>query len=326
MKNLIRIDMENFESKSIEKHSLKENLARAEMLPPVKNSSILKEQVAYCLAWKDIINPESKQGETIMYNAMGPDFLTAFLVSNAEIIYGIDSNLPKYEKLIECFTDWDSIDVVTSSVKPKEHSHDFIDKQSHQKSLQKTIESRAKQGFWDVPGISAQSIESCIIIEMKKMGIDKTSVKIEKTNGQIKINFDWAYPEEETRRRSVAYIARNINDIINDPNRCGITSIDGYYEKSMNEPRFSFLSTASNDLPFISQLINPNGFALIGRSQFSLFNMENEERRLEQVTRDQFGPTYDAVTIDPNYRTMMEGVFGKKDYNWSLFGMVKRDQ
>jgi hypothetical protein len=315
--------MKQFELKSIEKHNFKDNLDRAEILPPVKNGSISKEQAAYCLGWKDIINPESKQGETIMYNAMGPDFLTAFLVSNAELIYGIDSNLPNYEKLVDCFENWDNVGNDKNPISLINNNHDSSNKKAAENHCEETIKSRADQGFWDIPGINKGSIESCIIIEMKKMGIDKSSIKIENINERVQISFDWAYPEEEMRHRTVTYITQNTNDIINDPNHCGIANIDGYYEKSMNNPRFTLSSSSSNDLPFISQLINPNGFALIGRSQFSLFDMENEEKRLEQVTRDQFGPTFNAIDIGSEYKIMMEKIFGKKEYNWSLFGMTK---
>jgi hypothetical protein len=318
--------MEQLELKSIEKHSFKDNLNCAETLPPVKDGSLSKEQAAYCLAWKDIVNPESKKGETIMYNAMGPDFLTAFLVSNAEKIYGIDSNPPTYEKLVECFENWDNIDNDSNSIPPINDNCASVDKKIHPKSLQKIIKLRAEQGFWDTEEMSAWPIEHCIIIEMKKMGIDKSTVKIENINERAQISFDWAYPEEETRRRTVVYIAQKTDDIINDPNHCGITSIDGYYEKSMNSPRFNFLDTSSSDLPYIAQLINLDGFALIGRTQFSLFDMENEEKRLEQVTRDQFGPAFNAIDIDSEYKTMMKETFVDKDYNWSLYGMIKNEQ
>jgi|GEM_PF-4270395 len=64
---------------------LQRNLFLAETLPSVKNGFLSREQAAYCMGWKDIVNPQSDP-QTILYNAMGPDIVTPLLTTNAATI------------------------------------------------------------------------------------------------------------------------------------------------------------------------------------------------------------------------------------------------
>lgn len=85
------------EGKQNVNEALNRNLLLAEVIPAVQNGFITKEQVAYCLGWKDLVNPNSEP-QVVLYNAMGPDVGTVLLATNASIVYGLDARPPSTDK------------------------------------------------------------------------------------------------------------------------------------------------------------------------------------------------------------------------------------
>lgn len=309
--------------------ALNRNLSLAEALPCVKNGFIFPEQAAYCIGWKDIVNPTSET-QTILYNAMGPDVLTPLLTANAKTVYGVDLRSPEPEKTRRYLAAWDRVDTDALTLAPdKEYfrvelEQDGIEPtdENVQQALTKTISLRSVRGYWDIGEMDDWSIERCLMIELKKMRVDPTTIHISEVNGLVQLSFPWAYPGEQPKQRTVQYVADMTYDIIANPQAYHLQPLQGYYEKAME----IFNRDADgqvNDLRDIARYIQPQGFVLIGRGR----GIAQEEQILEQSNRQALGTAFTPIDIGQEYKVMMHQQFGKSQrnsrYGWDLYGARK---
>lgn len=308
-----------------ERHGLAKNLALAPTLPIVRSGFISKEQATYCMGWKDIVNPQSEP-KVVLYNAMGPDVSTILLATNADTVYGVDFQPPQVTKLMYYLDHWDEVDTDATSLPPE--SDYYLDKyhltsqteEIANRELQRTLQLRNKRGYWDVAEMLTWSIDRCLVIELKKLGVDPKTIQVTEVQGKVQLEFFWAFPGEEPKQRKILYLAGTTYDIIDNPHGFNLPSLDGYYEKSMEINRWADM--VKNDLGEMRHFIKPGGFVLIGRSH----GTENEERELEEANRAALGSDFEPIFIDDEYKQMMDAALTSEyasKYGWDLYGAQK---
>lgn len=320
---------QNINSESAAVHeALNRNLSLAETVPVVQNGFITKEQVAYCLGWKDLVNPNSEP-QAVLYNAIGPDVGTVLLSTNATSVYGVDAQPPSIDRTRHFLSEWDKVDTDVVSLPPKDNS--YIDRyhnegikiptpESAARELQKTLRLRAERGFWDVGEMITWSIDRCLIIELKKLGINQSDIQVNSADGQIQLDFPWAYPGEEPKLRRVTYIKGMTYDIIDNPEKYNLPQLDGYYEKSVEAGRWAGMN--KNDLQDMKKFIKPEGYALIGRG----LGDDAEERKLEEANMAALGTEFKPLSIDKGYKEIVHQRLQDErasKYGWDLYGARK---
>ncbi len=138
------------------------------------------EHIAYCLAWKEKINPNSDD-YSVFYPGIGHDFTSALLTTNATKITGVNNtylNPSFFKGFME--TDNPVIDAVI-----------------------KGFEWRQKAGFMKYDFIPIMGLEYFIFAELKMLGVDIKTVKFEFDKNCLNLKFDWAFPGEEPKEREI---------------------------------------------------------------------------------------------------------------------------
>lgn len=308
------------------------NFTLAEKIIPVQNKYLSKEQTTYCLGWKNLVNKKSEPCN-VMYNAMGPDIATALLTTNATSIYGIEFSPPETKKLKYYLDNWNKVDTDVTSLPPEnnlyqdkynENSNVITQNEATEfanKEIQNTLQKRNERGYWDVKEMYTWSIERCLIIEMKKLGINPESIKIDESKGRTQIEFDFAFPGENTKARKVIYIADYTFDILENPELHNIPLLDVYYEKSKETAETDGMR--KKELQDLQTFIKPGGSMLFGRS----IGAKEEENIRENKDRNSLKDNFSNLSIDDNYTTMMTKFMKEKrhNYGWELYGLQKFD-
>lgn len=303
------------------------NLLLAETVAIVQNGFITKEQTAYCLGWKDLVNSNSRV-QTVLYSGMGPDVATVLLTTDATTIYGVDTRPPSTDKTSHYLATWEKVDTDVVSL-PPENDY-YIDRyhkeglytptdETAMKELQETLRLRAARGYWDMGEMETWSIDRCLVIELKKLGIKPNEVTISNANGQLQLDFSWAFAGQEVKPRRVIYIKGMTYDITDNPNEYHLPQLDGFYEKSVQTGN---RGTDLNDLLAMRAYIKPGGFVLIGRSH----GTDEEEARLEEANRAALGGSFKPLNIFQEYKNLvhqkLQGEHASR-YGWELYGARK---
>lgn len=308
--------------------ALNRNLSLAETVPAVQNGFITKEQTAYCLGWKDLVNPNSEP-QTVLYNAMGPDAGTVLLTTNATSVYGVDFDPPSLDKTKSYLAVWNEVDTDPISLPPEDET--YIDKyrdegittptdETAARELQQTLRLRAERGYWDQAEMATWSIDRCLMIELKKLGINPNDIQVNSADGQVQLDFPWAFPGEEPKPRRITYIKGMTYDIIDNPEKYSLPQLDGYYEKSVENGRWVGMN--KNDLQDAQKFIKPGGYVLIGRGHGD----DAEERKLEEANRAALGVEFKPLNIDERYKKIVHQRLQDErasKYGWDLYGARK---
>lgn len=187
-------------------------------------------------------------------------------------------------------------------------------------ALQETLRLRTDRGYWDLGEIMTQSIDRCLMIELKKLGINPSDIRVSSVDGQVQLDFPWAFPGEESKLRRITYIKGMTYDIIDNPEKYNLLQLDGYYEKSVEAGRWVGMN--KNDLQDIQKFIKPGGYALIGRG----LGDDIGERKLEEANRTALGAEFEQLNIDQIYKKIVhQKLQGKRasKYGWYLYGARK---
>jgi len=293
-------------------------LEQAKSFPEVRNGLISVEQTAYNLAWNSLINP-SEAPVSVIYNGIGPDLITVLRITNAANIHGVEFFPPTTEGLEHYVDNWKKVDNDPISLPPKrpQDISDYLGKDPTELELRRLFEERLEKrrsdGYWDTGTIRPWSIERCIAIELKRMGVNPDSVKIDTYGSVTRLEFEW-----ESKKRKVVYHEGNILDAYDG--KFDLPSVDCFYQKSIVGNQESWQKLILEGLP---PYINEGGVILLGRP----FGSKDEHQQLEKQDREILGEGFTSLQIPSQYeRIMREKQFGKKNqmsYGWELYGFRK---
>ncbi len=211
--------------------------------PVVQNDLISLEQAAYYYAIHDLMGDKNR----ILYNGIGPDITTPLLISNAQKIYGVDVRTPAKEEFKE-FTlknvfpllDKRSFPGLSAPCYSRENTTPieyFIQEDIRDyvgwhlpltKRLYEDLEHHRYYGYWDLGDINRWGQERLLAIELKRLGVKSESIQIfSKEDQLLKVSFEWAYPGEKKKTRTVTYTnPENIGKI-------PLRKLNGFLQKSI---------------------------------------------------------------------------------------------
>ena len=215
----------------------KERRGSSERIPAVENGLMRLEQVRYYLAWHRLLGDQRR----VLDNAMGPNISSDLFLTNAAEIVAIDAkgfyNAHSHQ-YVEDY--WDLVDnkpiyragafgygegVTAEGLQlPDEGWGLFHDH----------CEDRRRRGYWDFGAINHWDIDRLLFLELKKMGVERESIEIEKpSTGVTMVRFDWAYPGEETRPRKLTHLTGTLDWLMKTKTGKLISSIDFYLQKGL---------------------------------------------------------------------------------------------
>lgn len=284
----------------------------------VENSAIVKNHLlnpvfaCYYMGWKNLVNPQSKNA-SILYHGMGPDASTALLSTNATEITSIDPKHPSAEELNTYLKHWDTIDTDLYNLPGKLSvmEQSIIDNPSEANLnayLRGILTNKEQSGHWDSLDISALGVSRSLLIELKKMGVDRTSIHVAGEGTSTTLSFDWSYPGEQPKKRVLRFGIDYIDPILSGesyPDK----KFDGFYEKSIME------GTLMNDRKSLMGLLDrltDNAFLLIGAN-----------RRAQSNITDNIGVS--PLSISPEYNASVLTAMPhlQNGYTWQLNGYKK---
>jgi hypothetical protein len=211
-------------------------LSRAEVLPVVQNHLMSPEQAAYCLGWRDQLNPESRPFR-LLYTHMGPDVSTSLTMTDADVIDGVDRQFPSgnWERLLE---QWDQLDDPASM------------DEATAAEFKRVLDTRYKLGYYRIDITRAIGLDRVLLMELKRLGVDPKSIRIDDTADDLNIQYELGKP----RRLSIH--RKGIHSYLKE--KPHPEQFDAFYQKAgMNS-----LVALSGVLPEACQLIKPGGFFL----------------------------------------------------------------
>jgi hypothetical protein len=238
------------------------------MVLPVSNGLISEEYFDYLNSYKHRVNPESNALK-VAYGGMGPDFITVSLATNATEIWGIDVNPYNASKVKFYLENWKSVDTYDPRLPPTERINDRdyfrmvgIDPVARPEYVwERDVGKRKSLGYWDLNAISTWGVERLLVYEFKKSGVEENSVTVEAINPQkTEVSFDWAYPGEKNRRRTLKLIHDDFYGAISGDTKNVYPRFDVVYVKSVPSAVVS-VDWFSRHVPI---LIKDGGYFFIG--------------------------------------------------------------
>lgn len=292
-------------------------------LPEVVNGLQTLEQSAYNLAWNEVINQHRKLNGPVIYSAIGPDLITVLQVTNAQEIFGLDyENTPNRQTLENYINEWDEIKSV-----PKTPWWDSAkERYKIRETLVDNINHRRKTGYWDVGIIHIWGIEKCILMELKRMGIDRNTISLSEDNGHTILEFDWNFPGKNSQRRKVTYIEGRMKHAYDGKIGIAIPGVDCFYQKAAE--RYSSYWDMRELLKNLPPYINKGGVILLGRPCNSFEEQDSLERFNRKVLNSfSLEDTFIVLKLEPIYDLMMSKLNSDKvtpdTYGWQLSGFRK---
>ena len=285
------------------------------------NGLLLPEHIAYCMGWKQQVNPNSLP-ITAMYVGIGPDISTILYTADPTVVLGVDMVPISPSKLEEFIESYGGVD--TDPIEFKLLGATFTGRpaQSRFKSL---LQTRTQDGYWDALPIGMIGIERCIAIELKRLGVDPSTIEVQDREYGNDLSFDWAYPSNDiTFRRTFQFLHAADIDIL-DPHspkrpdfmeRFSIPGIDLYYAKSAISYKVSQTSLA---LPYV----NEKGVVLLG---MPFWNTSQVEEKISEYRR-KLGKNWFELNLPEAYTHAMLSVHAHQrdsmSYGWQLFGFKR---
>ena len=186
-------------------------------LPAVKNGLLSLRHAAYCMAYKQIINPDSKPIKGI-YGASGPDLATSLLTFDASEIFYVDRRPVELKPLENAIKKWKNPIGL-----PRKHLNPML--------TQKRNDCLWRYADFETLG------EKLIPLEMKLLGIDKNSIFTGLNDfWNVEMSFWWAYPGHEATKRTLTFIQADLLKPAKYPEQLNVLlqpdNIDFYYQKA----------------------------------------------------------------------------------------------
>jgi hypothetical protein len=284
--------------KKMKKESLNQILALVQQTSAVQNSLLRKEHIAYCLSWNEVLGTQKK----VVYNAIGPDISTVLLTTNASEIIGVDTARISVKEISDYAKNhWTQIDTkpeielyVDEYVSENPNfSHDTKEEEKI-KFLNKSLFLRQKRGYWDLGHLYKWGIERLSCLELKKMGVNPHTIEIDEKNKTL--NFEWAFPEEKPKLRSIKYIRGTLDQNLDIP-----SNIDCFYQKSLpkSEDTPKYIKT-------IIPLMSSKATFIIGQNYNTRIVWENNEE-YKKAVKQALGIRFKFID-DKNFSTLIDNL------------------
>lgn len=231
-------------------------LSRAEALPVVQNHLMSPEQAAYCLGWRDQLNPEGRPFR-LLYTHMGPDVSTSLTMMDADVIDGVDRQFPSgnWEQLLD---QWEQLDNPTSLG------------ETNAAELKRVLDTRYQLGYYRIDIARAIGLDRVLLMELKRLGVDPKSIQIDDTAADLNMQYELDKPRRlSIHRDSIrSYLKKNRSP----------EQFDAFYQKAgMNS-----LVALSDELPEACEKIKPGGFFL---SSVVSFDRDQSNKRRDGSRR-----------------------------------------
>ena len=307
-------------------------MATARREAVVRSNHARPQQLAYSMAWKEALNPSSLPS-VVVYNAIGPDLCTPLYSTNATHIIGVEHHPIRLEKIQHYLDHWDIVDIdpiklpIDSNAYLPEDQRNSPTADFAQALFSRELNKRFVNGYWDVGILRTWSMERCLCIELKKMGVNPKTIQIEKIRGNIQLKFRWAYPKEPLKERTVTFINSDIGSIFDQEVDFELPIIDGYMEKAVeSDPHHRHFKEYT--LPRITPYIRRDGFMLIGAKHTDDMPIYTQTQHL----KDAYESRYEITEIHAMYDWMMRATMRSagtegdphREYGWRLFGAIKK--
>lgn len=294
--------------------------------PIVRNRLLRHEHVSYSMAWKRQINPHSRP-ITVLHTACGPDLSTVLLATNASRIIAVDRFVPQVDSLNLFLSHWNTIDTDPTIAFDEDRKSAMGWDQQPEAMMdmllppfKEMLKARRERGFWNDTDIMGSSVDRLTVIELKRMGVELGHIRLKPADsqtdpqellGETQLTFDWAFPGEEPRLRTVDYIRTDIALLFSGDLGSQLPPVDGLYQKARNggSPRESAL------IHDVQSHLLAGGFILMGGAA-SLSPQQDGDQRPDALR--ELGPEFHPVQLDTSVAHLM----GKVDpYGWKLYGV-----
>lgn len=306
-----------------------------------KNVLLTSEYISYLLAWQRVVNPELQRMRMI-YNAGGPDRSTpSFLVGRGGESFVIDLAYVSAKKLKFYLENWELIDQTPLLPFPSSWSESGWATLSNygkfklKEHFLRQIHHRAKKGYWHISMIEKWGMERCIVIELKKMGVDPGTIlpPIQKSK-YVELQYQWGMEGERAEEMNVVYLEGSFPELM-DQGR--LPMVDFYYQKAVSS------NMDAVTIPEVPKFIRQGGTVLLGRTNKSLAR----QKITECENRLSLGSDFETIDVPWHYTLTMhelieryseEGIFPdeeaslqsdketeieRSNYWWQLYGARK---
>ncbi len=292
-----------------------------------RNGLLKPEHVAYCMAWRDEVNPDSRP-ISVLYGGMGADVSTVFLTTDAEVVIGVDYEEINRERLEGFLEDYDQIDSYLGQHRlEKKHGLPWTYKgKSENEIFEEDMRLRSERGFYEVGVFERWSAERLLFVELKKMGVDKDSLSLGSDPSGIFLEFVWSYPSipiTPPRKRRVYFRTSYIHDIMELDN---IPVLDCYYQKS------AILAGVPTEMlrNLVQKKMNPFATVLVGTSFAD--NVPKDRRQLVREFKGVFAEgqveplripmdfTKAMIGLNRDLPNESESLISNYAYGWHLTG------
>ena len=298
-------------------------LELATALPEVVNGLLTAEHAAYDLAWNRVLKDRGGIKGPVAYSGIGPDLVTVSQVTNFQELIGIDIVPVTREGLERQLGLWDTVD---SDIVPEDTRTDMVsnyvgDKPTYEqliKTQQSILGSRRREGYWRSTDRAILGIEKCIVIELKKMGVNPDTISVSEGNGHTRLEYECGIPGEDPQTRLVTYIQGSTLQVFRGETDTTLPQIGCYYQKSNDSRQDLWV------LEHVPHYLVDGGFIVLSREgniscSTELVIMQNKDTLRTSFPKITFTP----FSVNPVYTEMMRGTEAPDEYGWLLYGFKK---
>jgi len=276
----------------------------SETLPAVRHLLMRKEQAEYCMAWHGVIGDRKK----VIYNGMGPDISSVLLFTNATEITGVDTKgfyndhteeyITKYWDFLNTKPIWRAGAFGYASQTPenlKLDHHEWKLFYDHRRN-------RLLKGYWDYGAVNHWDIDRLLMLEFKKMDVEKEMIKIKRiTGGVTEIGFDWAYPGESVKPRKLIYVWDDLGALTRGRKlKHFIRNADCFYQKSVPVENYETLNYLKMILPYLGK------DAVVAISY--IFKDWGDNKIYKKELADALGQEFNPLGLDGVYDEMIDNL------------------
>lgn len=295
-----------------------------EVLSVSPKTLLRPEQVIYNHEWQKIIGPR----RNVLYNAMGPDITTVLLLTNTDKIVGVDPNASfKHTKdYLELY--WDYVDIKPILRAGAAGYSWGITPQGFQPSVYdwdlflKHVGDRNRRGYWDVGAVNRWDIDRLLMLELKKLGLSRSSIDLKLVGKRysleehLNLSFEWAYPGEKPKIRTLEYYSRTLDQLLENKRfQRSLDRVDFYYQKSLPDSRLTI-----KYLEGIAPYLGKNSFSAVGFLAAIDWNWPGGNESYADAIGKTFGRNSKRLFLDSVYEKMIDTIPDDQD-EMNKYGM-----
>lgn len=263
-----------------------------ETIPAVRGLLLTPEQVKYDMAWHSKMGDRKK----VIYNGMGPDISSVLFLTNTREVIGVDRAAFNDEYISE-YVDryWDLLDTKPVPLAGAIFYYRDGNPENHEPApgefqlFYSHRSERLLRGYWDSGAVGHWKINRLLFMELKKMGVEKSSIKIKSRKFAKEIKFEWAYPGEKPKTRKLTYFFGDLERMAEARQTKLLEGADTFYQKSLPVN----INKLLNYIKVGSGFLIPGGIMALGY-RFRIFGRNSVYRRqIKQV----LGNEYSSIMV-----------------------------